>query len=292
MRLLVFAALLACALGARAAVNARDDTGHLVRVPAPAKRVVSLAPNLTELVFAAGAGDRVVGVISGSDYPPAARRLPRVGIEGAIDPEAVLALRPDLVVAWPSAGDARVLERLAALGIPVFRSEPRSLDDIAHTLETLGRLTGRSAPAEAAARDFRERLARLEREYSGRAKVGVFYEVWDRPLMTVGARDLITQVIRLCGGENVFAHLPGLAPQIDREAVLRADPEAIVASGTNGKRPAWLDDWRAFPSLLAVQRDNLFFVPPDLLQRDTPRILEGADRLCADLDAARARRPR
>ena len=291
MKPLLFAALLACACGARAGVTVRDDTGRLVHLAAPAARVVSLAPDLTELLFDAGAGDRVVGVIARSDFPPAARALPRVGTEGSIDPEAVLARAPDLVVAWPSAGDARALARLQALGIPVFRSEPRELAGIARTLEALGRLTGRGATASAAARAFRERLARLERRYSGRAKVGVFYEVWDRPLMTVGARDLITKVIRLCGGDNVFAALPGLAPQLDREMVLRADPEVIVASGADGKRSAWLAAWRAFPSLVAVRRDNLYFVPPDLLQRATPRILDGAQRLCEDLDAARARRP-
>jgi iron complex transport system substrate-binding protein len=290
MKLLLLAVLLACAGGARATVSARDDTGRVVRLAAPAARVVSLAPHLTEMLFEIGAGDRVVGVITGSDYPPAARKLPRVGIEGSIELEAVLALEPDLVVAWPSAGDERALERLAALGIPVYRSAPRELADIADTLQALGRLTGRGASADSAAGAFRRRLARLEHRYSGRARVGVFYEVWNRPLMTVGRRDLITKVIGLCGGTNVFAQLPGLAPQIDREAVLRADPEAIFASGIGGKRPAWLDEWRAFPSLLAVRRDNLFFVPPDLLQRDTPRILDGAARLCADLDTARARR--
>ncbi len=291
MKALLLAALLACACGARAGVTVRDDTGRLVHLAAPAARVVSLAPDLTELLFDAGAGDRVVGVIARSDYPPAARTLPRVGTEGSIDPEAVLAFAPDLVLGWPSAGDARARARLEALGIPVFRSEPRELAGIARTLEALGRLTGRDATAAAAARAFRERLARLEREYSGRAKVGVFYEVWDRPLMTVGARDLITKVIRLCGGDNVFANLPGLAPQLDRETVLRADPEVIVASGADGKRPAWLEAWRAFPSLVAVRRDNLYFVPPELLQRATPRILDGAQRLCEDIDAARARRP-
>ena len=295
MKPILFAALLACACGARAGVGVgvtvRDDTGRLVHLAAPAARVVSLAPDLTELLFDVGAGDRVVGVIARTDFPSAARALPRVGTEGSIDPEAVLALAPDLVLALPSAGDARTLERLAALGIPVFRSEPRELAGIARTLEVLGRLTGRVAGAAAAARAFRARLARLERRYSGRAKVGVFYEVWDRPLMTVGARDLITKVIRLCGGDNVFAALPGLAPQLDREMVLRADPEVIVTSGAEGKRGAWLEAWRAFPSLLAVRRDNLYFVPPELLQRATPRILEGARRLCEDLDAARARRP-
>lgn len=283
-------ALLLAAGAAQAQLRVTDDYAREVVLAAPAQRVVSLAPHLTELMYAAGAGARLVGALEYSDYPAEAKALPRVGSEASIDLEALVALRPDLVVAWPNAGSARAVERIAALGIPVFRSEPRELEDIARTLETLGRLAGTQAAAGAAAREFRERAARLERRYAQRARVRVFYQVWDRPLVTVNGNHVISKVMRLCGGENVMAALPALAPEIDRESVLRADPEAIVASGPDGARPAWLDDWRAFPALAAVRHDNLYAIRPELLQRHTPRLLQGAEELCRILEAVRLKR--
>ncbi len=285
-------ALLLAACAAQAEVRVTDDYGNAVVLAAPARRVVSLAPHLTELMYAAGAGERMVGALQYSDFPPAAKRLPRVGSEASIDLEALVALRPDLVIAWPNAGSARAVERIAALGIPVFRSEPRELEDIARTLETLGRLAGTDAAAAAAARAFRARAGDIARRHASRAPVRVFYQVWDRPLITVSGDHVISKAMRLCGGENVMADLPALAPEIDRERVLRADPEAIVASGADGARPAWLDAWRAFPELAAVRGDNLYAIRPELLQRHTPRLLDGADELCRILDAVRARRTR
>jgi iron complex transport system substrate-binding protein len=277
---------------AHAQVRVVDDYGHTVALPSPAQRVVSLAPHLTELMFAAGAGARMVGAVEYSDFPPEARALPHVGSEASIDLEALVALRPDLVVAWPNAGSVRAVERIAALGIPVFRSEPRALEDIARTIETLGRLAGTQSSARAAARGLRERAARLAAEYAGRPKVRTFYQVWDRPLITVNGDHVISKVIELCSGENVMADLPGIAPEIDRERVLRADPQVIVASGLDGARPAWLDDWHAFPDLAAVRGGHLYAIRPELLQRHTPRLLDGAQELCRILEGVRARRTR
>ena len=288
-RAILFALLLALP-AARAEVRVTDDYGRELRLAAPAARVVSLAPHLTELMYAAEAGARLVGALEYSDYPAQAKALPRVGSEAAIDLESLVALRPDLVIAWPNAGSARAVERIAALGIPVFRSEPRELEDIARTLETLGRLAGTQAAAAAAASAFRERARRIERRYAQRARVRVFYQVWDRPLVTVNGDHVISKAMRLCGGENVMAAVPGLAPEIGRESVLRADPEVIVASGPAGARPAWLDDWRAFPALAAVRHDNLYAIRPELLQRHTPRLLQGAEELCRILDAVRLKR--
>lgn len=282
-------ALVLCAT-AHAQVRVTDDYGREVRLAAPAQRVVSLAPHLTELMYAAGAGAKLAGAIDYSDYPPEARSLPRVGSEAAIDLEALAALAPDLVIAWPNAGSARAVERIAALGIPVFRSEPRELEDIARTLETLGTLAGTEPAARTAARAFRARAARIARAYAQRPQVRVFYQVWDRPLVTVSGAHVISKVMRLCGGENVLAGLPGIAPEIDRETVLRADPEVIVASSPDGGRPVWLDDWKAFPALAAVRHGNLYAIRPELLQRHTPRLLDGAEELCRILAEVRRKR--
>lgn len=274
---------------ASAEVQVKDDYGNEVRLAAPAARIVSLSPHLTELLYAAGAGGRIVGALEFSDYPPQARALPRVGSDAGIDLEAVMALQPDLVVAWPNAGSLRAVNRLADLRLPVFRSEPRELDDIPRTLQRLGALAGTPSQAERAAATFRARVRELERRYSKRATVRVFYQVWDRPLVTVNGEHVITKVMRLCGGVNVFASLPLIAPEIDREAVLRADPQVIVASGPDGERPAWLDAWKAFPGLTAAERGNLYAIAPELIQRHTPRLLDGAERLCRILDEVRTR---
>lgn len=268
----------------------RDDTGQTLRLARPAQRIVSLSPHLTELLFAAGAGGQVVGALEYSDFPPPARALPRVGSNVAIDLERILELKPDLAVAWPSAGHRRELERLAALGVPVFRSEPLELEDIARTLEALGALTGRVAESRAAAQSFRSRAAELARRHANRPSVRVFYQVWGAPLITVNGAHLISKVLRLCGGENVFARLPVLAPQVDREAVLAADPEAIVASTSGPATAGWRATWQALPSISAVRAGNLYEIPADHMERHTPRVLDGAERVCADLEAARAKR--
>lgn len=276
----------ACAAG----IELVDDTGRKLALAAPAQRIVSLAPHVTEMLFAAGAGERVVGAVDYSDYPEAAKRIARVGGYTRIDLEAVAAMRPDLVIGWQSGNREGDLNRLQALGIPVYLSEPRKLDDVARNLERLGRLAGTESTAQAAASAFRARRDHLAATYSGRDKVRVFYQIWDRPLMTVNDHHLIADVIRLCGGANVFGEVAHLTPTIGVEAVLAANPELIVASGMGEARPEWLDQWARWPQLEAARRDNLFFIAPELIQRHTPRILDGAERLCGQIDTARKRR--
>ena len=285
------AAVLALSSPASAAgVELMDDTGRRVVLAAPAKRIVSLAPHVTEMLFAAGAGERVVGAVDYSDYPEAARRIERVGGYTRIDLEAVAALRPDLVIGWQSGNRESDLARLQALGIPVYLSEPRNLEDVARNLERLGRLAGSEPTAQTAAGAFRARRDQLAATYSAGEKVRTFYQIWDRPLMTVNDHHLIADVIRLCGGANVFGEVAHLTPTIGVEAVLAANPEVIVASGMGEARPEWLDQWSRWPQLEAARRDNLFFIPPELIQRHTPRILDGAARLCGQVETARKRR--
>ena len=283
--------LLGHATTASAQIELTDDAGQRVVLAQPAQRIVSLAPHVTEILFAAGAGERVVGVVAYSDYPQAARALPQVGGYTQVDLEAIVSLRPDLVIGWRSGNRDAHLARLQAMGIPVYLNEPRSLDDVARSLEQFGRLAGSEDAAHAAATAFRARHAALAARYAGQPSVRTFYQIWDRPLMTINDEHLIADVIRLCGGSNVFGSQAQLAPTIGVEAVLAANPEAIVASGMGDARPEWLDQWARWPQLEATRRDNLFFIPPDLIQRHTPRILDGAERLCAQLETARTRRP-
>ncbi len=289
MRTFCLIALLAAA-PALADVAVHDESGRTPRLTHPARRIVSLSPHITENLFAIGAGNRVVGTVEFSNYPEEAKKIRQIGSYEKIDLEAVAALRPDLVIAWESGNIASHVARLKAIGLNVVVTEARRIEDVPADLERLGALAGAGAGARAAAAKFRERLAEVRARYAGRPTVRVFYEVWHQPLMTVGGGQIISDAIRLCGGENVFAALKPMAAAVTVEAVLAADPEAIVASGMGDARPEWLDEWRRWPSLTAVARDNLFFVPPDHLQRHTPRILDGIGRLCQHLETARTRR--
>jgi iron complex transport system substrate-binding protein len=290
VRSLLIAALLATAGPALADVSVRDDAGATVRLAAPAKRIVSLAPHLTELLFAAGAGERLVGAVEYSDYPPAAKKIARVGGYSRLDLEAIAALKPDLIVAWSSGNSTAHLDKLRALGLPVFVTQPNRIEDIAALLERLATLAGSEASGKVEADKFRQRLATLRSQYANRPKVRTFYQIWKQPLMTVGQGQIIGDAIAICGGDNVFGKLQSLAPTVTVEAVLAANPEIIVASGMGESRPDWLDDWRRWPQMQAVKRDNLFFIPPELIQRHTPRLLDGTEMLCKHLDTARSHR--
>ena len=291
LKRLLATALLVAFNAARADVSVVDDSGATVRLAQPARRIVSIAPHITENLFAAGAGERVVGTVDYSDYPEAAKKLPRVGGYSRVDLEAVAALKPDLIIAWQSGNAAAHVDKLRALGFPLYVSQPNRIEDVASELERFGVLAGSGATANAVAAQFRERLAGLQKRYAGRPTVRTFYQIWKQPLMTICRRQIITDVVRLCGGENVFASLETMAPTVTVEAVIAANPEAILASGMDDSRPEWLDDWKRWTSITAVARDNLFFVPPEVIQRHTPRLLEGTERLCQHLETARSRRP-
>lgn len=270
----------------QAAITVTDDAGQQVLLEQPARRIVSLAPYLGELLFAAGAGKAVVGVSEFSDYPEAAAAVKHVGGGSGLDLEAILALQPDLVVAWQSGNPVNQVERLRSLGLTVFLSEPRQLLDVPDTLLRLGQLAGTETVAKAAADGFIERYRQLEKRYAQRPLVSVFYQIWEQPLMTLNGKHLFSDVLRLCSGRNVFAELPALAPQVDIEAVLATDPEVIVVA-VDEQDSALLAAWQRWPSLSAVQNGHVYAVARDQLVRHTPRILEGAEELCAILEGVR-----
>jgi iron complex transport system substrate-binding protein len=273
-----------------AAIHVTDDTGRGVTLAHSARRIISLAPNVTEMLFSAGAGDRIVATVEYSDYPPPARALRRIGGSSAIDFERVVALKPDLIVAWASGNPERLITRLRDLGFPVYRMQAHRLEDIAQDLVRLGRLAGTESVARVESQRFLDRYHALTARYAGRSPVRVFYQVLDPQLITVNGRHVISQILRLCGGINVFASLPVLAPVIDEEAVLDADPEAIIAGGTPKSWSTWRAHWRKRAAVRAVKRGALYRIPPDLIHRDTVRLLDGAERVCRALQDARRRR--
>lgn len=272
-----------------AQVEVVDDLGHPVRLPAAPRRIVSLAPHATELVYALGAGDRMLAVVAHSDFPPEAARLPQVGDSRSLDLEAIAALKPDLLIVWPTGNPAPQVERLAKLGIPVYRSEPRRLSDIGDALRRLGRLLGHTRQGEKQADDFERALEALRARNEARAAVRTFYQIWPRPLMTLNDQHLASDVIRLCGGRNVFGHLAPLVPTVSEEAVLRADPELILVSAPPASDDArdQVRAWRRFARLSAVAHGEVRVVDPDLVNRPTPRVLLGARQVCEAMEAAR-----
>lgn len=289
-RRLVVLLLLCHASLAAAAVEVTDFLGRSVHLQQPAERIVALAPHIVENLFTAGVGERLVGAVSNSDYPPAAKKIPRVGRYTNVSMEAIVALAPDLVITWasnPGMSRAR-LRQFQRLGIPVYVSSPQTLTDIARAIVDYGILAGRADYARRAAAQFRRHLSALRERYADRKPVSVFYQVWNDPLTTLNGSQFVGAVIRLCGGRNIFAQADAVAPQVSLEAVLARDPAAIVAGGRGDKRPPWLAEWRQWPALQAVQAGHLFYIPADLLHRPTVRILQGARRLCRQLQSVRA----
>lgn len=272
---------------ANARVEVTDDAGRTVRLEQPARRIVSLSPHATELLYAVGAGEHVVAVSEYSNWPSAALQLPRVGSGAGLNVEAIVAQQPDLVVAWLSGNAKPQLQQLERFGVPVFYSEPRDIDGIADNLLALGRLTGGEVKAVQVAQAFRDDVRNLQERYAGRRMVTAFYQIWSQPLMTINGQHMISQWMQLCGAQNIFADLPDLAPAIDPEAVLRADPEVLLAGRHSGKSADWEARWRQWKGLRAVQANHLYTVPAETLERQTPRAVQAAQELCAHIDAAR-----
>jgi len=280
------------------ALTAIDDGGRRVSFDRPPQRVVTLAPSLAELVFAAGAGPALVGVSALSDSPPEARRIARIGDASRLDVERVLALRPDVVLVWQRGATSRELEQLEAAGIRLFQLEPRRLDDVARAIERLGALLGHEEEARRRARELREALDRLRAEHAAAAPVTVFYQVWQQPLMTVNGQQIINDILGVCGGRNVFSGLAPLVPIVSTEAVVDADPEAILTASEDALRSASQRDpanpafalWRRHPRMVAVRRSWLYTLDGDAISRQGPRIVDGAAAVCAVLDQVRRER--
>jgi iron complex transport system substrate-binding protein len=283
--LATFTAAAACV----AAITVIDDRGTAVTLPAAATRIVTLAPSLTELVYAAGAGQRLVGVARYSDYPAAAKAISEIGDASQVDLERALNLRPDLIVAWKSGNHAADIQRLEQLGFTVFVAEPDRLASIPRVLRQLGTLAGTESIAQASAQQFESSIAALRSRYQTKAKLRVFYEIWHEPLMTVSAHHMITDVIELCGGVNVFAKAAGLTPLVSLESVMAAKPQ-VVLGGSSAITPAEFSGlWKANQSYAALRDVQAIYIDPDWIQRQTPRIALGARAICEQLGAIRSR---
>ena len=284
----LFALLAACTpLAAHADLRVTDDAGQSVALAAPAKRVISLGPHLTELAFAAGGGDALVGVIRYSNFPDAARKLPIVGDAHAIDFERIAQLKPDLVLVWGSGLNERHKARLRSLGLTVYESEIRQAQGIADTLRRLGTLLGHADSAEAGARRFEAQWQALAERHRGKTPVRVFWQLWHEPLMTINREHLISEAMRLCGGVNVFADLPLLTPSVSWEAAVAADPQLIATSGRKQDAERDFAPWRRFAMVSAVKQQRHASIDGDLIGRMGPRFVEAAAALCEAIERSR-----
>jgi iron complex transport system substrate-binding protein len=264
-----------------AAPMARTRTG-------PA-RIVTLAPNLTELVYAAGAGDRIVGTVDTSDFPVAARSIPRIGDVTQLDAERLLALTPDLVLLWGDGSPAAQRDLLGHLGLPTLSLEQHRLGDVSGAIEQLGRLFGTEAVAASAAQTLRDQIEALRRRFQGARRLKVFYQVWSTPLYTLGGRHVATEMLGVCGADNVFASENVSAFVVDEEAVYARDPDVIALAGTATEAAEWLARWKARAPLRAIAAGAVIRLDPDLVNRMGPRIGAGTQVLCDALEAQRAR---
>jgi iron complex transport system substrate-binding protein len=279
LRALILISPLLTASIAIAGISITQSDGSTLQLPDTSSRIISLAPNLTELVFAAGAGKQLLATVEYSNYPQAARQLPRVGDAFRFDLEKIVSLKPDLVLAWASGNPELALQKLESFGLKVWRTEAREPEDIAGLLEAIGRVSGQTETANAAANSFRSRLQQLESTYSGDTPVRYFYQVAARPLFTVNGQHLISRSLEICAAENLFAGLGSLAPQVSFEAVLTGDPDVLIAPRLDDDEDP-LAEWRQWPRLRAVNSDALFYLPADPISRATPRLLDAVEIAC------------
>jgi iron complex transport system substrate-binding protein len=275
---------------AQASITVTDDLGNQVTLAKPAQRVISLSPHVTELIYAVGAGERIIGTVKYSDYPAQAKNIPRVGDNRQLDLERVLAMKPDLLIVWMHGAYERQLETLRQSGIPYFFSEPHKLDNIAETFIKLGSLFGTEKQAQLVATEFRQQIQQLSSQYQNKSKVKTFYQVWGKPLYTLNDSHIVSDAIHLCGGENIFGKLPVTAPVVSTEAVLQENPEAIITGDSKTQAVSGIEQWKTFPSLLATKNSNLISIEGDLVNRSGPRIIEGTKLICQALEQARQKR--
>jgi iron complex transport system substrate-binding protein/vitamin B12 transport system substrate-binding protein len=280
--MLTAAAMLTVLGPARAEVSVRDAMATTVTLARPARRIVTLVPHATELVYAAGAGDRMVGTVDYSDYPPSAKKLPRIGSMMGVSLEAILRVQPDLVIAWKDGTSPQTIARLREQGVAVYVSRPVQLDDVAREILALGHLAGTDAAAARSAAVFRQRLAKLVTRYRGRSPVSVYYQVSPAPIFTLSDASFIGAVLHLCGGRNVFGALAVPAPQVSLESVVAARPQVMLA-GSLSELAMWTQ-WRSIP---AVAHGTFYAINTDLASRPGPRLADAAEAICATLDTAR-----
>ncbi len=276
-KLLVISLLLAFSINGQAKQNQSFE----------AKRIIALSPHAVELLYAIGAGDRIVGTVEYADYPKEALSIPRIGNYVGIKIEKVLALKPDLIVIWKNGNKTTDLNKLKSLGLTIHNSQSNNIIDITKDLQTLGELTGLQDNAKKIIEKMKSRYEKIVTRYSNKSEVNVFYQVWHEPLMSVGANGWIESLIKNCGGKNIFDQSDTPYPQVSLESVLAKNPEVIIIPHHSGNVGAKTEIWEKWPEITAIKNNQYFILDGDLLHRYTPRALDGLELLCNRIDRAR-----
>ena len=251
-------------------------------------RIVALAPHIVEMLFDIGAGEQIVGTVEYADYPKQANLIPRVGGHHSLQVEKILALQPDLVIAWQSGNNSDDLAQLKRLGINVVYSNPGKVDDVAASLRHFGKLLHKEQQAEQVAQAFEQRLASIREKYQHKSKVKVFYQLWSAPMMTINKNTLIHQLIGLCQGHNVFANNPTDYPQISVENVMLLQPEVIILPDEKSDKPQPVVNWQKWLEIPAVKANAFIHVNADLLHRFSTRMLTGVEDMCQQIEQTRS----
>jgi iron complex transport system substrate-binding protein len=273
------------AFAAPAQITMRDDLLRPIVVKEPATRIVTLAPFLTELVYAVGAGDRLVGVSQFSDYPPEARKLPQVATGAGFTLERIASLNPDLVLAWKDGIRREDAERISGFGAIVYVASARTLEDVPRLLEVIGLLTGTDGVRPKV--DFQEKLTALRKKNEAKPRLTVFMEIWNRPLTTISGTHYMNQALEICHGDNVFKELTRVAPTVEWEDLYSRNPSVIVGAASAQDEKEFRSNWEIRPGLEAVKENRLVYIANDALLRPSTRVLTGIDELCTGLDKFR-----
>ena len=285
---LSFSVLLASINSAQAApACVTDDAGRSICPETPVKRVVSLSPGSTELIFAAGAGSLVVGVDEHSDYPQAVASIDRVGGYPNISIESIAALKPDLIVAWAGGNSQQLTSMLESIGIPLFYINPLSFSDVASAIRRLGVVFETEPEASKAAGDVEQKYQAIAVQYKNKRPLTVFYELWNNPLMSINGNHIIHEVIEICGGINIYAEARAQVPQVSIESLILANPQVISSSTFLPGGKTIEQRWSQWQNLSAVKNGAYITVSGDLISRPTPRALDAAQEFCDKLDGIR-----
>lgn len=269
-------------------IHVTDNSGAVITLNSPAERIIALAPHIVENVYSAGAGAQLVASVNYANYPPEAESLPKVGGYNKFNIESIAALQPDVIFVWESGTPKPFIDKIKQLGIPVYLDEPSTLEEIADSIRNIGRLTGNDEVANQAADKHLSDLAVLKQTQTHKKLVKVFYQVWDDPLYTINGKQVISSVLRLCGGTNIYADESIKAPIISLESLIERNPEVIMTGSTHESTDKSLDRWKKWPNMTAVKHKNLFVVNADIVSRHTVRLIQGAASICQKLDIARA----
>ncbi|HIP67741.1 MAG TPA: hypothetical protein EYH06_04025 [Chromatiales bacterium] len=263
-----------------------DDSQSEVCLQEPAKKIITLSPHATELIFYVGAGEQVAGAIDGRNYPGAARNIQSVGDYRSVSVEKIISLKPDLIVAWPSGNSASALAQLQGVGLNIYYSEPADFSGIEENIKELAVLTGNKDVVGKLIRTIKIKRSELMRRYLGREKIRAAILVSANPLMTLSGKHAVQEAFELCGAENIFRDLPAIAPLVSKESMLSVKPEIIFSTFSVKNK----SDWLSSLGFKGKNKPELFTLDPDYILLQTPGILEGIKQFCVEVDTVRKKR--